>query len=151
MDIMRSVPGTGPVASHHNSVLKAFADRLRAAEKPHKVIITVVVRKLVTIVNARCQTHQKCSYIGQCALECVRYLRASLLQGAAPSGLTVPRPLEGFYTAIEKLELHLVLKHSPPSALLCLPERCQYFGVSHLLCNRQRSQSSRTFDYRRCT
>lgn len=42
------------VASHHNSILKTFADRLRAAGKPHKVVITAVARKLVTIANALC-------------------------------------------------------------------------------------------------
>lgn len=47
------------VASHHNPVLKVFADRLRAAGKPHKVVITAVARKLVTIVNALCKTRQK--------------------------------------------------------------------------------------------
>jgi len=47
------------VASHHNPVLKAFADRLRAAGKPHKVVITAVARKLVTIVNALCKSRQK--------------------------------------------------------------------------------------------
>ncbi|OED48079.1 transposase [Rhodobacteraceae bacterium (ex Bugula neritina AB1)] len=46
------------VASHHNSVLKHFADRLRAAGKPHKVVITAVARKLVTIVNALCKSRQ---------------------------------------------------------------------------------------------
>ncbi|SMD03310.1 IS110 family transposase [Primorskyibacter flagellatus] len=46
------------VASHHNPVLKTFADRLRAAGKPHKVVITAVARKLVTIVNALCKTQQ---------------------------------------------------------------------------------------------
>lgn len=46
-------------ASHHNPVLKAFADRLRAAGKPHKVVITAVARKLVTIVNALCKSRQK--------------------------------------------------------------------------------------------
>lgn len=35
------------VASHHNPVLKIFADRLRAAGKPHKVVITAVAWKLV--------------------------------------------------------------------------------------------------------
>ena len=40
------------VASHHNPILKTFADRLRAAEKPHKVVITAVSRKLVTTANA---------------------------------------------------------------------------------------------------
>ncbi|QCO54582.1 transposase [Pseudorhodobacter turbinis] len=43
------------VASHHNPVLKIFANRLRAAGKPHKVVITAVARKLVTIVNALCK------------------------------------------------------------------------------------------------
>ncbi len=47
------------VASHHNPVLKIFADRLRAAGKPHKVVITAVARKLVTIVNALCKSSQK--------------------------------------------------------------------------------------------
>lgn len=46
------------VASHHNTVLKTFADRLRAAGKPHKVIITAVARKLVTIVNALVKSGQ---------------------------------------------------------------------------------------------
>ena len=47
------------VASHHNPVLKTFADRLRAAGKPHKVVITAVARKLVTIVNALVKSRQK--------------------------------------------------------------------------------------------
>jgi transposase len=47
------------VASHHNPDLKPFADRLRAAGKPHKVVITAVARKLVTIVNALCKSRQK--------------------------------------------------------------------------------------------
>lgn len=46
------------VASHHNPVLKSFANRLRAAGKPHKVVITAVARKLVTIVNALCKSRQ---------------------------------------------------------------------------------------------
>ena len=46
------------VAAHHNSVLKIFADRLRAAGKPHKVVITAVARKLVTIANAMCKSRQ---------------------------------------------------------------------------------------------
>ncbi|MFT6074799.1 MAG: transposase [Yoonia sp.] len=46
------------VASHHNPALKPFADRLRAAGKPHKVVITAVARKLVTIVNALCKSRQ---------------------------------------------------------------------------------------------
>lgn len=47
------------VASHHNPILKTFADRLRAAGKPHKVFITAVVRKLVTIANALCKRRKK--------------------------------------------------------------------------------------------
>lgn len=47
------------VAAHHNSSLRPFADRLRKAGKPHKVIITAVARKLVTIANALCKNRQK--------------------------------------------------------------------------------------------
>jgi transposase len=46
------------VASHHNPVLKSFADRLRAAGKPHKVVITAVARKLTTIANALVKSGQ---------------------------------------------------------------------------------------------
>lgn len=46
------------VATYHNPVLKPFADRLRKAGKPHKVIITAVARKLVTIANALCKSRQ---------------------------------------------------------------------------------------------
>jgi transposase len=46
------------VASYHNPALKPFADRLRAAGKPHKVVITAVARKLVTIANALCKSRQ---------------------------------------------------------------------------------------------
>ena len=49
------------VASKHNPDLKTFADRLRAKGKPHKVIITAVARKLVTIANALCRSQQKWS------------------------------------------------------------------------------------------
>nr|WP_162623796.1 hypothetical protein [Paracoccus saliphilus] len=47
------------VAAHHSPSLKSFADRLRRAEKPHKVIITAVARKLVTIAKALCKSRQK--------------------------------------------------------------------------------------------
>lgn len=47
------------VAAHHNPSLKSFADRLRRAGKPHKVIITAVARKLVTIANTLCKNRQK--------------------------------------------------------------------------------------------
>ncbi|WP_134724354.1 transposase [Paracoccus luteus] len=46
------------VAAHHNPTLKAFAQRLRKAGKPHKVIITAVARKLVTIANALCRSRK---------------------------------------------------------------------------------------------
>jgi len=46
------------VASHHNPLLKTFADRLRAAGELHKVIVTAVARKLVTIANAWCKSRQ---------------------------------------------------------------------------------------------
>lgn len=47
------------VAAHHNPSMKTFADRLRKAGKPHKVIITAVARKLVTVANALCKNRQK--------------------------------------------------------------------------------------------
>ena len=50
---------TALVAAHHNPSLRSFADRLRKAGKPHKVIITAVAKKLVTIANALCKSRQK--------------------------------------------------------------------------------------------
>lgn len=47
------------VAAHHNPSQKSFAERLRRTGKPHKVIITAVARKLVTIANALCKSRQK--------------------------------------------------------------------------------------------
>lgn len=47
------------VAAHHNPSLSTFADLLRKAGKPHKVIITAVARKLVTIANALGKNRQK--------------------------------------------------------------------------------------------
>ena len=47
------------VAAHHNPSLKSFADRLRKAGKPHKVVITAVARKLVIVANALCKSRQK--------------------------------------------------------------------------------------------
>jgi transposase len=47
------------VATHHNPSLESFADRLCKALKPHKVIITAVARKLVTIANALCKSRRK--------------------------------------------------------------------------------------------
>jgi len=47
------------LASLHNPALKAFADRLHGAGKPHKVVIAAFARKLVTIANALCKSRQK--------------------------------------------------------------------------------------------
>src|SRR5690606_4529053 len=49
---------TALVAAQHNPSLNPFADRLRKAGKPHKVIITAVARKLVTLANALCKNRQ---------------------------------------------------------------------------------------------
>jgi len=48
----------GAGAGHYNPLLKTVADRLRAAGEPHKVIVTAVARKLVTIANAWCKSRQ---------------------------------------------------------------------------------------------
>jgi transposase len=39
-------------AARYNPVLRAFAGRLSAAGKPFKVVVTAVMRKLLTILNA---------------------------------------------------------------------------------------------------
>jgi transposase len=39
-------------AKRHNPVLKAFAERLKQAGKPPKVVIVACMRKLLTIMNA---------------------------------------------------------------------------------------------------
>jgi transposase len=43
-------------ARHRNPALKAFADRLKGAGKPAKVILTAVARRLVVIANALLQS-----------------------------------------------------------------------------------------------
>ena len=45
------------VTSRKNPVLKAFADRLRQAGKPPKVILTACMRKLLIILNTMVQTN----------------------------------------------------------------------------------------------
>ena len=47
------------VASHHNPTMEVFADRLRKAGKPYKVVISAVARKLVNLANAICKSRQK--------------------------------------------------------------------------------------------
>jgi transposase len=39
-------------AKRHNPVVKAFAERLKQAGKPPKVVIVACIRKLLTIMNA---------------------------------------------------------------------------------------------------
>jgi len=39
------------VASRYNPDLKNFAERLKKAVKPHKLIITAVARKLILLAN----------------------------------------------------------------------------------------------------
>lgn len=46
------------VASYRNPVIKAFADRLRAAGKRHKVVLVACMRKLLTILNLMVRTNQ---------------------------------------------------------------------------------------------
>lgn len=45
------------VASRHNPILKAFADRLKAKGKKPKVVLTACMRKLLVILNTMLQTH----------------------------------------------------------------------------------------------
>ncbi len=47
------------VAAHHNPSPRSFAERLRWAGKPHKVMISAVARKHVTFGNAMCKKRQK--------------------------------------------------------------------------------------------
>jgi len=47
------------VTGHHTPVVRTLADRLRLAGKPHKVFITAVAAKLVTIANVLCKSRQK--------------------------------------------------------------------------------------------
>ena len=39
-------------ASRFNPMIRAFAERLRAAGKPHKVVMTACMRKLLVLLNA---------------------------------------------------------------------------------------------------
>ena len=41
-----------------NPVIKAFADRLKAAGKPFKVVATACMRKLLTILNVMVKNNQ---------------------------------------------------------------------------------------------
>lgn len=42
-----------------NRDLRAFYDRLRAANKPAKVAITAIMRKLIVLANALLRDHRK--------------------------------------------------------------------------------------------
>lgn len=57
------------VAAHHNSSLRPFAERLRMAGKPHKVIIAAVARKLVALANALCKKRQKWAHSTPCPMQ----------------------------------------------------------------------------------
>ena len=46
------------VGVRHNSVLKVFYQRLRAAGKPGKVALTACMRKLLTIINSMLRHRQ---------------------------------------------------------------------------------------------
>ncbi|RBI68995.1 hypothetical protein DQW77_16090 [Roseovarius sp. TE539] len=74
------------VASHHNPVLKAFAHCLRAAGKPHNVVITAVARKLVTIVNTLCESRQKWSISPSEKYSCSRLFGAGTLWATSCDG-----------------------------------------------------------------
>jgi transposase len=47
------------VAAHLNPTMKTFADRLRKAGKPHKLIITAGARKRVNLAHALCKSRHK--------------------------------------------------------------------------------------------
>ena len=47
------------VARTRNPVIKAFADRLAAAGKPFKVVVTACMRTLLTILNVMVRTGQQ--------------------------------------------------------------------------------------------
>ena len=49
------VPGSPCRQPSHTPVLELLADRLRAAEKPHEVVITAVAQKRAIIANALCK------------------------------------------------------------------------------------------------
>ncbi|MEE4239051.1 MAG: hypothetical protein V2I51_20205 [Anderseniella sp.] len=47
------------LAAPHNPSLRSLADRLRKAGKPHRVIITALATKLVSIASALCKNRQR--------------------------------------------------------------------------------------------
>jgi len=47
-------------AIRHNSILKAFFQKLRSAGKPGKVALTAVARKLIVLLNAALKNPQLC-------------------------------------------------------------------------------------------
>ena len=57
-DVSETCYRYSPLLSDEN---EEIADRLRAAGKPHTVVITAVARKLVTIANALCKSRQNWS------------------------------------------------------------------------------------------
>ena len=47
----------GGVAKRHNATIRAYAERLRAAGKPFKVVITACMRKILIILNVMVKTN----------------------------------------------------------------------------------------------
>jgi len=43
-------------ASRFNPMIRAFAERLRAAGKPHKVVMTAAMRELIVLLNGMVRT-----------------------------------------------------------------------------------------------
>jgi transposase len=44
------------VAARHNPILRAFYQRLRAAGKPAKLVLTATMRKLLIVLNSALKT-----------------------------------------------------------------------------------------------
>ncbi|MFO0884236.1 MAG: transposase [Pirellulales bacterium] len=46
----------------HNPLIRAFSERLKAANKPHKVVVVACIRKLLTILNTMLKTNTAWKY-----------------------------------------------------------------------------------------
>lgn len=49
-------------AINHNPLIRAFSERLKAANKPHKVVVIACIRKLLTILNTMLKTNTAWKY-----------------------------------------------------------------------------------------
>ena len=61
-DVRKTLYMATVCAIQHNPLIKDFAQRLKAAGKPPKVVIVACMRKLLTIMNAVIKTRQPWSY-----------------------------------------------------------------------------------------